>query len=436
MLHAFDARNLEEYFAYVPSAVHHNLWRLADPEYNHKFYVDGQVAVGDAKLGSDWGTYLVGTLGAGGRGVYALDVTDPKNFSEDDVLWELTAEDDPDIGFTYGEPLITRLEDGTWVTIFGNGYNSQDDKAYLFVVDLADGEILQKIAAGDSGANGLSGVSGWRDPVERTHIRRVYAGDLEGTMWRFDFEDSEGSLAFKDGLFEGDRPITSSPSLAAHPSGGLMVYYGTGKFIEGTDKVDTSVERFYGIRDRNDEVSQNELSEVNMQASPSVGDEPPQRTLQGGADGVGGWFVDLRVGEDRGEKVLVKPQLGFAGRVNFSTFEPVDDPCTPGGIQRTYLLNSLTGGGRSIEIGSGAPISPPIAIKPPVGGPSIGDLPFPGNPNPGDPGEPDYPPAPDPTGGDPEGWCSEIGIPPLFEGGEFLSLGQICEGRQVWREIQ
>jgi len=122
MLHAFDARTLDELFAYVPAVVHEKLHLLADPGYSHKFYVDGQMAVADAKLGTNWGTYLVGTFGAGGRGVYALDVTKPQDFDAGDVLWELTADDDPDIGFTYGEPVISRLEDGTWVAVFGNGF--------------------------------------------------------------------------------------------------------------------------------------------------------------------------------------------------------------------------------------------------------------------------------------------------------------------------
>ena len=353
------------------------------------------------------------------------------------VLWELTAEDDPDIGFTFGKPLITRLGDGTWVAIFGNGYNSQLQKAYLFVVKLETGDILQKIPVGEAGSNGLSGVAGWRDPVDGTRVRRVYAGDLDGTMWRFDFDgDGDGSAKFEDGLFEGDRAITSSPTLAANPSGGLMVFYGTGKFIEAADRLDVSTDRFYGLRDQNAAIDESELTEINVVNAPAEGDQPPQRRLEGDGSGAGGWFVELKIGAEKGERVLVGPQVGFAGRVNFSTFEPVDDPCEPGGLQRTYLLSAVSGGGRSIEIGTGAPISPPIGIKPPSEGPELGEIPYPGDPEPGDPGDPTFPDAPDPTGGDPEGWCSEIGIPPLTEGSEFMTLGQLCEGRQVWRELR
>ena len=205
MLHAFDARTLEEHFAYVPATVHGKLWELARPNYSHQFYVDGQVAVADAQREGDWATILVGTLGAGGRGIYALDVTQPQNFTESDVLWEFTAEDDPDLGFTYGEPLITRIDD-TWVAVFGNGYNSEENQAYLYVVDLIegpnpDGTVMHKIPLGDPGSNGLSGVAGWRDVATRTRLDRVYAGDLNGTVWRVDFDGGSPSVVYANGLF-------------------------------------------------------------------------------------------------------------------------------------------------------------------------------------------------------------------------------------------
>jgi type IV pilus assembly protein PilY1 len=416
MLHAFDGRTLEEYFAYVPAALHHKLKHLADKDYTHRYYVDGQVAVGDANIEGSWGTYLVGTLGGGGRGVYALDVTDPEDFTEDDVLWELTAEDDPDIGYTYGEPVITRLQNGTWVAIFGNGYNSQDRQAYLFVVDLRNGEVLQKVAVGDAGSNGLSGVASWTDPVERAHVARVYAGDLEGTMWRFDFEDGSASSAFDDGLFHAGRPIMSRPSLGANPGGGLMVYFGTGKLVEKSDKTDVSDERFYAIRDRNQAVDFAQLAAA------------------GSGGGVGGWYEDLGVDGRTGEKAFGPPTLEF-GRLFYSTFEPVNDACSPGGKQWTYRREPFGGGGEPPTlIGTGAPISPPITVRPP--GPPEGDVPFPGDPDPDDGGDhPEFPEPPEPTGGDPESWCSVIEIPPLVEGGPWVELGTVCEGRQVWREV-
>lgn len=450
MLHAFDGRSLKEFFAYVPSTLHGRLHHLADQNYSHKFFLDGQVAASDARPFGSWGTYLVGTLGAGGRGVFALDVTDPETFSADDVLWELSAEDDPDLGYTFGEPVISRLENGTWVAVFGNGYNSDDEQAKLFVVRLSDGEILHKVSLGDAGNNGLSGVVGWRDASTQGYLERIYAGDLNGTVWRVDFESSEPSVTYGDGLFTDPdgRPITATPNLAAHPSGGLMVYFGTGKLIENSDRLGTALDRFYAIRDLDSSEGNaddlGDLSEVVItEATPDPDLElPPVRALESSGISVNGWYMDLAIGESTGERTLAKPRVAF-GSVIMATYEPIEDPCTPGGIQRTYVVDALSGGGAlpycpscgGIEVGVGAPFSPPIAIKPRDPG-NPDDIPFPGYDDPDDPEGTTFPSAPDSDSGTREGWCSDFGIPPLFESAEFLPLGTICEGRQVWRDIK
>ncbi len=83
-LHGFRASDGREVLAYMPSAVYANLSKLTGQGYAHRYYVDGSPNVADAKIGagSTWRTMLVSGLGAGGRGVFALDVTDPSTFSE------------------------------------------------------------------------------------------------------------------------------------------------------------------------------------------------------------------------------------------------------------------------------------------------------------------------------------------------------------------
>ena len=442
MLHAFDANTLEELFAYVPSTVHEKLHNLADPGYSHQFFVDGQVTVADAKISGSWGTYLVGTLGAGGRGIFALDVTEPQNFDENDVLWELSADDDPDIGFTFGDPVISRLEDGTWVAVFGNGYNSDDEKAIVMVVDLETGSVLDKLELDSGPDNGLSGLAGLRDFGSRKFLDRVYAGDLQGNMWRADFVSSSPSATLGgNGLLFTDtdsRPITATPDIAANPSGGLMVYFGTGKLIEAGDPNTTDVERFYAVRDQGAGlVSESDLTEITLSNGPSIPGQPPLRTTSSGSASEKGWFMKLKVGSDTGERVLDAPQVRF-GNVKIDTFEPVDDPCTPGGKPRTYFVDALSGigglpfcnGCASLEGVSGAPLSAPVVIKPPGSGgsPSFGGYEDPASPTP--PGSFPTPPAP-PAAADTEAWCSELTIP-LAGGGTDLTLGTICDGRNVW----
>lgn len=440
MLHAFDAKigpgGGKELFAFVPRAVLSKLGALTKEPYDHRFFVDGQQVVRDAYNGG-WKRVLVGTLGAGGRGVYAIDVSDPSNLNDSDVLWEITGDDDGDLGFTFGDPIITRLGNGDWVAIFGNGYNSDDNKAILYVVDLFSGSVRNKIVLEDSSdANGLSGVAPLLDPTTRVFTRRVYAGDLRGTMWRVDFDAGGGaSVKYANGLFSepDNRPITSAPGLAASPAGGVFVYFGTGKLIEPQDRLvgSLAMEKLYAVRD-----AENRIGNTTGLGSPTITEIAGERTISGDG-GPDGWMLNLSAsGTPTGERALARPTVVF-GRVVFTTFEPVEDPCAPGGVQRLYVLDALSGEGALdnicqncgvVEIGIGAPIVPPIIISDPTVSPPTGD---PANPFlPVDPGSL-------PDGGSVgavTGWCRVLNtLNPAT--GSPLPIGPICDGRQVWRQV-
>ncbi len=444
MLHAFDATNGAEAFTYIPGRVLTKVGALADPDYTHQFFVDGGITVSDAFIDGQWRTMLVGTLGAGGRGVFALDVTNPASFGTPNVRWEFTDEDDSRLGFTFGKPVITRLANGTWVAMFGNGYASDAGGAHLFVVNLATGAPIEVIDLDDSGGNGLSGPTVWMDQVSRTSARRAYAGDLKGNMWRVDFDESGGGLipdGYENALFSdpNQRPISVNPTLAASPTGGLMVYFGTGKLVENADRFSNDLETFWAVRDRSSAIANTSgFSAVTIGA----GATPGTRAISSVGSGVDGWFLPLQLGGDlRGEKVLESARVLF-GRLIFSTFEAVDDVCIGGGIQRLYVLDAIDGGGQfgtpdcpecgAVDIGVGPPLTPPLVVRP-VQPPGEG-----GPGAPGIPGEPGDPEIPDPPGsdaiGDPTDWCAEFGIPSADAPGGFLPFGRICEGRQSWRQ--
>src|SRR5699024_7098052 len=151
--------------------------------------------------------------------------------------------------------------------------------------------ILQQLALGDipnsdEPANGLSGGEGWRDPATGSFVKRIYAGDLEGTMWRVDFDSSTGATAegMSDGLFtDPDGPaITATPTLGDHPSGGVMLYSGTGKFFELGDKEDSSLQTAYAIRDRNTSVTLGQLAKNSLSAPVTGGDLPTREVSASG----------------------------------------------------------------------------------------------------------------------------------------------------------
>jgi len=437
MLHAFDATESggKELFAYVPSMVHDRLPALADPDYVHKFYVDGQIRIADAKINSGWKTIAVGGLGGGGKGVFALDITNPNSFGQSDVLWELTADDDSDIGHVYDEPIVTRLPDGDWVTIFANGFNSDNDQAHLFVVDLENGAIKQKLALGDAGGNGLASTAALIDPQTRLFTRRVYAGDLEGNMWGVEFNDSGvGSSRFSGPLINVGRPIVSPPVLAPNPGGGLMVYFGTGKLIETSDRLQTDppLEQFFAVRDQGQAF--NNLNKLGVAEATGSGSNV---SITSPDDISNGWRLELAEGGTaNGERVLSRPRVVF-GQLIFTTFEPQDDICEALGIPRIYVLDALSGRGilnqqcqncGVIELNPGGPVDPAIILRPPSASEDsdlIGSDPG-GNSPPDLPGVDDV--------GALSGWCSDVLM--LVPGEGFVQIGSLCDGRQIWRQAR
>ena len=128
MLHALNgsegATGGRELFAYIPNAVQENLQYLARPGYVHRFFVDGSPTVSDAHLGT-WKTVLLGSTGAGARAVYALDITDPATFDEDNVMWEFNDSIDARMGQFVGRPYLGITEDGSWIAAFWHGLNGR-----------------------------------------------------------------------------------------------------------------------------------------------------------------------------------------------------------------------------------------------------------------------------------------------------------------------
>ena len=370
MLHAFDAASGVEKFAYIPKSVFSNLAKLTKPTYKqdgHQYFVDGSPIVVDTATQS----ILVGTTGAGGRSVFALDVTDPSSgFNASKVLWEFTA---PDLGYTIGQPVIGSIG-STKVVVFGNGYSSANDRAILYVLKLETGELFYPAidtAVGDAtNPNGLAspglllGADG--------NISAAYAGDAHGNLWKFDL--SNGTVAFSgQPLFKAVGPgpsnipqaISGAVEIGRHPEGGYLIFFGTGKYFERDDsKVGNTVHSLYGIWDKGNGTT------------VSGRDVLQQQTILGQSNEVGnnfrllskipvvwatkrGWYVDLAVDKDgqstcdangnnctpTGERVTEKPLLNL-GRVIFTTLTPYESglPCDPIGTTWFLAVDMLTGG--------------------------------------------------------------------------------------------
>lgn len=361
MLHAFradtgDVNSGREIFAYLPAAVYGNLSKLTSPSYAHKPFVDGTPSAGDAYIGGAWKSVLVGSLGGGGKAIFALDITDPAMMGVGRVLWEF--QDAGDLGYTVGQAQIARLNDGTWAAIFANGYNSDNDRAYLYLVNLQTGALIKKIAAGASVSNGLSTPVLHDSDGDKT-VDAVYAGDLQGNMWKFDLTGkvvakwkvaNGGAPLFTARNASGQvQPITSQPRLGAHPNGGLLVHFGTGQYLTKADTTSTEVQSYYAIWDNGSPVTTTDRSQ--LQAQTIVAEthefgkdvrETSANTVNWGG-GMRGWFLDLVPPSGAGgERITVRPLLIY-DRVLFVTRKPSTDECVPGGDSWIMQLDAATG---------------------------------------------------------------------------------------------
>ncbi|MCC5858553.1 MAG: pilus assembly protein PilY [Ectothiorhodospiraceae bacterium] len=383
LFHAFDAENGNELFAYMPSELllpesaggPARINRLMDVEYTHRYFVDGTAVVGDAYLGGNWKTVAVGSMGAGGRTVFALDVTNPGSFGSGNVLWEFTH---PDLGYAVGQPSIVRMRDGSWAAVFGNGYNSNSHRAGLFIVPLDDPDdyVFIDTGVGDaSSPNGLASpqITDW--PGGDLSARRIYAGDLQGNLWAFNVSSTNSNHWDNAGnrrvLFQAQddndqpQPITSRPALAVHPdeAESLIVLFGTGSYFRNQDREldNPQIQSLYGIVDRGSAVGgRDELLEQTIewqgQHTFDTEDGSVTYTLRQVSDNEldteDGWFLDLVVGGNaEGERVInapVFPTGAMPTRVRFSTLIPDEDPCGTG--RRGFIMDlDLATGGRTSE---------------------------------------------------------------------------------------
>lgn len=362
MMHGFNAADGVEQIAFIPNGVLPKLHLPSQAAYSHQFMVDGPITEADAFNGT-WRNYLLSSLGAGGRSVFAMDVTDTSNLSGNNVKWEFTH---PELGYVMSPVSVGVMPSGDWVAVFGNGYDSTSGVARLFIVNLFTGNLLvPPISTGVGGQNGLGGVRLVKD-INNVVIA-AYAGDRRGNMWRFDLQSSS-PLDWKVGF--GGQPlftthggnsqsITGQPEYLVHPSGGQLVVFGTGRLYNDADLSDTSQQALYGIWDKVVATSESLAVDRVQPAAPLHlqsfagtidvgGTEYIQMDDTGTLDwsAVRGWKLPLTLGTDGVQRSIYPPQL-VRGYVLFNTVAPgmgTGQACDDSrAVGFNVLVNALTG---------------------------------------------------------------------------------------------
>jgi type IV pilus assembly protein PilY1 len=367
MLHAFDAGSGNELFAYMPAALQAQWPRLSRPAHAASPYAEGALAVGEALMAGAWKTVLVGAMGGGAQGIFALDVSDPARFAEGaGALFEFTDADDPDIGNVFNAAAIARFridatQYGDFVVVASGYNNNRSDGAgrispagpgVLFLLSLdkapaAAWRLNQNYfkfalpAASDALANGLAQPA--LIPDVDDSVRYAYAGDLQGQLWRLDFSaglppwpkaTGAGIPLFAASDAGGKRqPITTQPR-AVYAGNGLLLF-GTGRLLERSDAQDKSFQTFYAVSDQVG--AQRSATRADLPVRTLTSDSVGSYRLDGGAVSANGWLMDFAVA---GERMLASP-LTLDGKLYFTTMLPGAGACTPGG--GLYLLDALSG---------------------------------------------------------------------------------------------
>ncbi|WP_287878973.1 PilC/PilY family type IV pilus protein [Aquitalea sp.] len=406
-----------ELAAFLPASIYANLPNLSSTTYTHQFFNDGSPVYKDvcflygsngAALSSpEARSVVVGTTGAGGTSVYALDVTHVDSMGSSNVLWEFSSKDDAKLGYTIGSPVITKLSNGRPVVIFGNGYNqSSGTTASLFVlyldkrsgvawtqgtnyfrIDLPAPTLL------NTSPNGLSapGII-----ISNGAVKVAYAGDLNGNLWKFDLSSTTPSswVAPTAPLFTACssytvsspttpltqctastiQPITTGTYVTRDPLRGYMVLFGTGQYLSGNDLNQTNTQTLYGIRDDGLLSAKNTLTAsllaqkvgslvttttsngITSSYYSIINDSTNTASSCSGAVnylpyGCNGWFLSLSTSGFTSGREVATPYIYQNTLVYFTVAFPSSTSiCGSGGATVNFGLNYATGAGTASAI--------------------------------------------------------------------------------------
>jgi type IV pilus assembly protein PilY1 len=398
----------KEVWAYVPGALFSGpsgapstdgLASIGNPTFTHHFMVDATPLTIDVDFGrtaggsgTDWRTILVGGLGKGGKAIYALDITNPASVTSEaiaaqKVLWEFK---DPDLGYTYGQPVVVKTRRWGWTVVAASGYNNTDGKAYFFFINPRTGALLEKVAApctalssptvaacSASNQAGMAHINAFVLDLTDGYADAIYGGDLMGNLWRLDITGSSAyptpvRLARLVGSNGDVLPITSKPLPVVQPgTNRRYITVGTGRLLDSTDLNNSQAQRFFAIIDG---------SNASFSRDGTISGETRDLSLTGGVNFPlttsnllqlvdlntkitldlrthVGWYIDLGVSAGGpGWRVLSDP-TSFYGSVAFAATSPSSsDACAPNGTSRVYAIDlgsgycGLTGGGTNCYV--------------------------------------------------------------------------------------
>lgn len=330
MLHCFRASDGEELWAFIPESCLPKLKHLLNTSYCHEYYVDSTPRVFDTYINGNWRTVLYCGLGAGGDSYFAIDITDPY---APYVMWERSM---PQFGRSWSEPEIARVQGfAEPLMIFGSGPDAVTGLAHLVALDAATGDVVWSDQLSSSLEMNMATAPVIVDMDFDSFDDLLYVSDLAGNVWRFDLTSG---LFSKSLLFSTDQPIQASPILTVNELGQVMLYFGTGRYINDSDIDDATGQTFYCVIDNHTETSVGRYDLIDQTNS-----------IQTLTPNYRGWYIDLV--QASGERIT-NPDALVAGVVYFSSFQPNAEICGSGGHSWLYSVDFRDGSAIDSEDGS------------------------------------------------------------------------------------
>jgi type IV pilus assembly protein PilY1 len=174
-------------------------------------------------------------------------------------------------------------------------------------------------------------------------------------------------------------PISSAPVLTEDDTRNIWLFFGTGRFLASTDKTNTDIQHFFGVKDciinggcsdqgteRNNLFNSSDVvvcsscasgtnvSTTGSTTSFTIGFSAGGGNLVNSIQNMDGWFTTFNDPTRAlltppqptmtvGERSVSTPTL-LGGTVFFTTFTPTSDICTASGTGQLYAVFYLTGG--------------------------------------------------------------------------------------------
>lgn len=388
MMHAFDGSLSgtsmgTELFAYIPSFAYgdsssssdryyatYGLASLGNSSFTHHYMVNATPVSYDMDLNNtsgaddstqDWRSVVIGGMGKGGKGYYAIDVTDPSAWTSESavagkVLWEFTSSH---MGYTFGEPVVAKTAKYGWVVIFPSGYNNDDGKGYLFIVNPKSGSLLESIVTPEGSTSSpinMAQIRGFVSDYTDYTVDAVYGGDLRGNVWRFDLTgtstySSPTKIAELTNAAGTALPITTKPLIGVDgTTSKRYVMFGTGQLLSDEDIDTSTLQGFFAIVDGTGSSGGFYTSSTlpTGESFPVVRSNLNAVTdLTVGVDSsasasVMGWYYDFSSSDGIAERMNVDGDV-YSSMVAFAANLPNGDVCNPSGSSREFVVKFASG---------------------------------------------------------------------------------------------